>query len=508
VGDLEFLFLLLLAAAALVRLADLVNVPYPIVLVLGGLAAGLIPGRPELRLDPHVVFLVFLPPLLHATAWQSNPRELRAAMRPIALMVAGLVAVTIAAVAVAAHATVGGMSWGAAVVLGAVLAPTDPIAALSTFSRFPVPDRVRLLVQGEAIFNDAIPLVAYRIAIGVAAGGAFSLGTATWDFVSAAAGGIAVGLAVGWVSRRLILRLDDTPIVILLSLLTAYGGYVLAEELGVSGVLGAVVSGLYGGWHSHETFDADTRLSALAVWRTVVFTLDALLFVLLGLQFPDLVRNAPLDELAPAALAVIGVLILVRFAWLALPDPGLGGTVKERTLVAWSGMRGAISLAAALSVPTSVPERDEIVVLTVAAVLVTLVGQGLTLPAVIRALRLPAARPWRPDEAIARLESSQAALDRLEELADHDGIDEELLERLRELYRARFRRCQAVIGGEGDAAAATDDGSRPRRFGDVRKELIDVERRALLGLRDEGRLRSDVLRVIERDLDLEEARLR
>lgn len=505
-GDLEFLFLLLVAAAALVRLADVVRVPYPIVLVLGGLAAGYAPGSPELELEPEVVFLVFLPPLLYAAAWEANPRELRAEFRPVGLLVVGLVVATIAAVAVVAHALVDGMSWGAAVVLGAVLAPTDPVAALATFSRVGVPDRVRLLIEGEAMLNDAVPLVVFRVAIGVAAGESFLLGDAIGEFVLAAVGGIAVGLAVGWVSRRLVVRQDDEPLTILLTVLTAYAGYVVAEELHVSGVLGAVVSGLYGGWHSHRTLDAGTRLSAVAFWQVLVFVLNALLFVLLGLQFPELVEDADLGELLVASLAIVLTLIAVRLLWLALPDPGLGDGVKERFLVGWSGMRGAISLAAALSVPAEVPERDEIILVTVLAIAVTLVGQGLTLPAVIRGLRLPTVRPWSPDEAIARLESSQAALDRLEELED-EGADEEVLRRLVELYRARFHRCQVVLAGEG-GSALEEETSPWRRASDVRRELIEVERRTLLELRDRGHLAPAVLRVIERDLDLEEARLR
>ena len=507
-GDIEFILLLLAGAALLVRVADLISLPYPIVLVLGGLAVGLVPGRPDVELAPEVVFLVFLPPLLHAAGWRASPRELRAELRPIALVTVGLVVATIAAVAVVAHATVDGMSWTAAVILGALLAPTDPIAALAIFGRLGAPERVRMLIEGEAMLNDAVPLVTYRVALAAALSGTLSAPDAALDFVVAAAGGTAVGLAVGWAATQIVKRLSDMPLTIFTTVLTAYAGYIVAEELGVSGVLGAVVSGLYSGWHAHEAFDADTRLSAVAFWEVLVFALNAMLFVLLGTQFPTIIEeleaHVSIADLAGAAVAVSTTIIAVRLLWYMLPDPGLGGDVRQRLAAGWAGMRGAISLAAALAIPSAVPERNEIVFITVAAILVTLVGQGLTLPAVLRALGVQGQRPWSPDEATARLEAAQAALDRLDEL-EEEGSPEEQLRRMRDLYRARFRRCVAVLGGEVDGAEPEADGRLA--YGNLRRELIGVERGTLYGLRNEGRLKVDIVRLIERDLDLEEARL-
>ncbi len=509
-AELEFLFVLLIVAALLVRLADVVAVPYPIVLVLGGLAAGSLPGVPELVLEPEVVFLVFLPPLLQAAGWFASPQELRIELRPVALLVVGLVVATMCAVAVVAHATVDGMSWAAAFIVGAVLAPTDPVAALATFGRLGVPERARLLVEGEAMLNDAIPLVAFRVAVAAAVSGTFSFFDASVDFLLSAAGGIAVGLFAGWLMSAAVRRITDRPLAIFVSVLTAYAAYIGAEELGVSGVLGAVAAGLYGGWHATSTLDADTRLSAVAFWEVLIFALNATLFVLLGTQFPQILDELG-DEVVLAELLGAGLLLAltvaaVRIVWLLLPDPGLGDSIPDRLAVGWSGMRGAISLAAALSVPLAVPERPEILFLTVVVILVTLVGQGLTLPAVVKLLGVRDDRPWTPEEAIARLEAAQSALDRLDELED-EGATEEQLRRLRDLYRARFRQCQAVLTGEGDdgRAAAVE----PRvRYSVLRKELIGVEREALVGLRNTGRLRPDVLRSIERDLDLEELRLR
>jgi monovalent cation/hydrogen antiporter len=510
VADLEFLFLLLLGAAALVRGAAWLHVPYPIALVLVGLAAGAVPGLPEVRVDPDVVFLVFLPPLLASAGFYSSPRELKAELGPLAYLAVGLVLVTMCGVAVAAHALIDGLPWAAAFVLGAVVAPTDPVAAAATFSRMHVPERVGLLVEGEAMINDATALVAFRVALGAAIAGSFSVADAALDFVVSAIAGVAIGLAAGWVQISVLRKLDDRPLSILLTLLFPYAAYIAAEEAHVSGVLAAVVCGLYLGWFAHGTFDADTRLSATAFWEVLVFGLNAVLFLLLGLQFPAIVDDASAGDsfgtLLLVALALAAVVVLLRLAAVFVPFTRTGDGWRERLAIAWSGMRGAISLAAALSVPATVAGQPDILFVTVVVILVTLVGQGLTLPVLLRALKLKGERPWSPDEAIARLEAAQSALDRLDELEDEGAATEEQLRRMRELYRARFRACQAVLGGGGQDGAGDVRESR-RRYSDLRRELIGVERSALLGLRNDGRLRPDVQRLIQRDLDLEEARL-
>ena len=507
--ELEFLFVLLLAAALLVRLADIVGLPYPIVLVLGGLGIGLVPGLPNIELDPEVVFLVFLPPLLVSAGFYMSPRELYAERRPIGFLVLGVVSATIVAVAVVAHALVDGLSWAAAFTLGAIVAPTDPVAALATFGRLGAPRRVSLIVEGEATLNDATALVAFRVAVAVAAGGTFDALDAGIELVLAAVGGIAIGVAAGWLEVRVLARLVDRPLAIVWTILTAYGAYVIAEQIGVSGVLAAVVAGLWLGWHEDHAFDADTRLSGVAVWEVFVFVLNALVFILLGLQFPDLIDELRGDvALAEAAVAAVGVtatVIGVRLLAQFVPGTATGDGWRERVAVGWSGMRGAISLAAALSVPLDVPGREQILFITFAVILVTLVGQGLTLPLLLSALGLRGERAWSPEEAIARLEAAQAALDRIDEL-EAEGVSEERLRRLRELYRSRFRQCQAVLMGEGETMSPERDG--PERYARLRRDLIATERAALLELRDGGRVAPEVLRLVQRDLDLEEARLR
>ena len=506
-GDLELLFALLFAAVLLVRAADRLRVPYPIVLVLGGLALAFVPGMPEVELDAHVVLLVFIPPLLLSAGWYSSPRELRAESRALGALALALVFVTMAAVAVAAHELVDGLSWPAAFMLGAVVAPTDAVAAVATFASVRVPHRVQVLVQGESLINDATGLTAFRVAVAAAGVEGFSWAGAFGEFVLAAAGGALIGVAVGWVILRAIGRVPDVTVSVLITVLAAYTSYIAAEEVHASGILAAAVCGLYSGWHQSEYFDADTRLTASAFWKILVFGLEALLFVLLGLQLESVVDEVGEGEVGrffAIGVALAAIVIAVRVIFAALPlAPGLSR--KERLIVGWCGMRGAISLAAALSIASDIPGRSEVIFLTFVVILVTLVGQGLTLPALIKTLKLPSDREWSPEEAVARLEAAQTALDRLDELEQDDRISDEALRRLRDLYQARFRQCMAVLGGE----KAPDVLQEQRmRYGDVRRDLIQAERAAILTLRNDGKVSQDVQRLIERDLDLEEARLR
>jgi Na+/H+ antiporter len=510
-NHIESILVLMLAATLLVRLAEFGKVPAPIVLVVGGLAIAFVPGLPTVELDPEAIFLVFLPPLVFSAGWRTSPRELRTVMRPLALLAVGLVFLTAAVVALVAHATVPGLGWSEAAVLGAVLAPTDAIAAIAIFRRIGGPERVRLLVEGESMINDGIALVLYSIALGVATGGAFSLGDAALEFVAVSAGGIAIGIAIGFLSILVIRRQTDASLVVVLTLLTAYGAYIGAEEVGVSGILAAVVAGLYGGYQSPRVIDADTRLSSVAFWNVLIFTLEMTLFVLLGLQLPGIVdsleaSSSGVSELLAPVAAIAAASIATRLAFVFAMCSDAGETLGERFAVGWSGMRGAVSLAAALAVPLHVPGRPQIIFLSFALILITLVGQGLSLPFVIRKLRLEEPRRWSDEEAVARMEAAQAALDRLDEMEKENRADESQLKRLRDLYRARFRMCQAVLGGEDPETAAREQ--RIADYGELRRELIGTERETLLDLQSAERLRNATTRQIERDLDLEEARIR
>jgi len=527
VNDIETLIALVAAAIVLVRIADLVAIPYPIVLVLGGLGIGFIPGGPSLQLEPEVVFLVFLPPILQSAGYWASPRELRAELVPLTWLVLGLTLATMVAVAVAAQAVIPSISWAEAFVLGAIVAPTDPVSAIATFERIGVSDRVTTLVEGESMVNDAVALVSYKVALAALVGGALTAETVFDDLIVAVVWGIAIGLVMSWIASRAIRRLDDPPLAILLTVLLAYAAFAVADGIGASGVLAAVTAGLYAGWRSHELYDADTRLNAQAFWRVLIFALNAILFVLVGLQFPEVLRRVgeqfSVGEIFGYGLLVSAVVIAVRMAWQFLPGSlgriaegargwSPGEDWRENALIGWSGMRGAVSLAAALALPFSLDSgaplgsRDLIIYLTVAVIFVTLVGQGLTLPYVVRRLGLGKHEAWSPDEAVARLAAAQAALDRLEEIeATEPGVPENVVQRLRELYQARFARCVAALSGEDGETPIEDPLSGYHR---LREDLIDRERVALLEMRSEGRIKQDLFRRIQADLDLDEARLR
>ncbi|HUC00961.1 MAG TPA: Na+/H+ antiporter [Solirubrobacterales bacterium] len=511
VHDVESIIVLLLAAALFVRLADLVKIPAPIVLVVGGLLIALVPGLPDVELDPDLVFLVFLPPIVFSAAWRTSPLELKALWQPLAALSVGLVFLTAAVVAVVAHELVPGLDWAEAAVLGAVLAPTDAVAATSIFRRLGAPERVRLLVSGESMINDATALVLYRIAIGVAVGGSFSFGDAALEYIGVSAGGIAVGLAVGVIVDRVARSQADVSLTIFVSVLGAYGAYVGAEQLHVSGILAAVATGLYGGYRAPRSQDADTRLTAIAFWNVFIFGLETTLFVLLGLQLPGVVEtlnesSSGITDLLWPVVAITLASVGVRLAFVFAIGSAAGESFGQRFAVGWSGMRGAVSLAAALAVPLSVDGRPQIIFLTFALILVTLVGQGLSLPFIVKALKLEEPRRWSDEEAVARMEAAQSALDRIDEMESEERASEMQLQRLRDLYRSRFRMCQAVLGGEDPDTAAREQ--RIVDYGELRRELIGIEREELLNLRGVGRLRNVTMRQIERDLDLEEARIR
>jgi Na+/H+ antiporter len=526
-NDIETLIALVAAAIVLVRLADRISIPYPIVLVLGGLGIGFIPGGPSLELEPDVVFLVFLPPILQSAGYWASPRELRAELAPLTWLVLGLSLATMAAVAVAAEAVIPSINWAEAFVLGAIVAPTDPVSALATFERLRISDRVAALVEGESMVNDAVALVSYKVALAALVSAGLTAETVVDDLIVGVLGGIAIGLVCAWVASRAVRRLNDPPLAIVLTVLLAYASFALADGVGASGVLAAVTAGLYAGWRSHEIFDADTRLNAQAFWRVLIFALNAILFVLVGLQFPEILRAVgerfSVGEIVGYGLLVSAVVIVVRMVWQFLPSLlgrfsqragawSPGEDWRENVLIGWSGMRGAVSLAAALSIPFTLDSgapntsRDLIIYLTVAVILVTLVGQGLTLPWVVRKLGLGKQQAWSPDEAVARLAAAQAALDRLEEVeAMEQGVPQNVIDRLRELYQARFARCVAALSGESDGMPIEDPLTGYRR---LREDLIETERGALLGMRNDGRLKQDLFRRIQADLDLDEARLR
>jgi monovalent cation/hydrogen antiporter len=529
---------LLAAVAALATLAGRLGIPYPILLVLGGLVLGFVPGLPRPELEPDVVFLLFLPPLLYVSAIFTSWRDFRANLRPISLLAVGLVLMTTCVVAAVAHWAIG-LPWAAAFVLGAIVSPTDAIAATAVAQRLGVPRRIVTILEGESLVNDATGIVAYRIAVGAVVAGTFSLWQAGLQFVAGAIGGIAVGLAVGWVviwARR---HVSEEPHVQnTISLLTPFAAYLLAEEpshyawqellhlpgdFAFSGVLSVVATGLYLGRRAPYVISAEARLQGYAFWDLVTFLLNGLIFALIGLQLRGIVGR--LSEFSVGDLLLYAgiislTVILVRFLWVfpaTYVPRWVSRSLRERdpspspravTVVAWTGMRGVISLAAALALPLTVesgapfPGRDLILFLTFSVILATLVVQGLSLPALIRGLGLEDDRSQEREEIDGRIEVAQAALARIEELVEEEWVREDTAERVRGLYNYRRSRFSARFDGDEDGIE-----ERSSAYQRLMRELLRAQRRTLIELRNEGRIGDEAMHRIERDLDLEESRL-
>jgi CPA1 family monovalent cation:H+ antiporter len=516
VADVEFILVSLLAAVVVLSAAArAVHIPYPIVLVIGGLAMGLIPGLPRIELDPDLVLLAFLPPLLYGAAFFADLRSLRTEMRSISLMAIGLVLATTVAVAVVAHAVVDGLPWPAAFALGAIVAPTDPVAATTIARRLGVPRRIINALEGESLLNDGTALVAYRVAV-TAVGGSFSLTDAGAEFVLSATGGVLVGLVAGWLIAAVRRRIEDPLVETTMSLLTAYAAYVPAEQLGCSGVLAVVTVGIYIGWRAPAIASPAQRLTGFAVWELLTFMLNALLFVLIGLQLPfilDGLSDQPLGMLLGQAALMAVVVTGTRIVWLnTMPYVIRAIDRREsqrarrvgwrlRMISAWSGMRGAVSLAAALALPLDFPQRDLIVFLTFSVILSTLVIQGLTLPALIDRLGVEEDDAEEREELAARRAAVDAALVRLEELAAEEWTRTDTAERMRALYEYRGRRL-AARGGEGESLE-----DRSHAYQTMVREVIEAQRRAIVGLRNAGEISNEVMHRLERELDLEDQRL-
>jgi len=512
------LLALMVAVAGLSVLARVVRVPYPILLVLGGLVLGFVPGMPAVELPPELVLVAFLPPLLYWAGFFSSPRDLRADARAISMLAVGLVLATMVAVAVTAHAMVDAMTWPAAFALGAIVSPTDPLAASAIGRRLGVPRRLLTVLEGESLVNDATALVAYRVAVAAAVSGSFVAWQAGLRFVVTAAGGVVVGLLAGWLVAELRRRLDDPVVEIVISVVTGYAAYLPAELLGVSGVLAAVTAGLYVGWRAPELASASTRLLGFSFWEVLVYLANAVLFILVGLQLRPILED--LDGTAVAVLVGQGVLVsamvvAVRLGW-AFSVPYLVRLVdrrpsqrmrrvgaKDRLMLGWSGMRGAVSLAAALALPLDFPMRNLILFLTFAVIFATLVVQGLTLPALIRRLRFDQDDAEEREELKARLAATYAALERLDELAGADWTRDDTVERLHAMYEFRRRRLKER-GGYLENDGAED---RSLAYQRLLRELLQVQRQAIVQLRNQGRISNDVMHRIERELDLEDTRL-
>src|SRR6266404_1336255 len=525
-GVAEIFVGLLLAVAVLALVARKLTIPYPILFVVGGLLLGLIPKLPKVRLDPELVFLFVLPPLLYPAALFTSWRDFRANLRPIALLAIGLVLFTTVSVAWLAHYFMD-LPLAAGFVLGAIISPPDAIAATAIADRLKVPRRIVTILEGESLVNDATALVAYRFAVVAVVTGSFSLAHASVQFFVVGIGGILVGLAVGWLAEQFHKRVEDAPIEITVSLLTPFVAYLAAERFGVSGVLAVVTAGLYLGMRMPERLSFRTRLRGGPVWEMVEFLLNGFVYILIGLQLPEVVsalsgHSIPVHRLVWYALLISLAVIVIRILWV-FPATYLPRLVFKKvcrhdpyppwrhvTIVAWTGMRGVVSLAAALALPltlrdstTPFPGRDSILFLTFVVILATLVLQGLSLPPLIRWLGIQDDRSMEREEREARLKANQAALTRLNEIAQRDPAKDEVLQRLRVEYDDHIRQ---VEGAEPESA-----GTPLRLFSSeyerLSHEALKVERVTIIKLRNQDVISDEVLRRIQRDIDLAEARL-
>jgi Na+/H+ antiporter len=522
-ATISLLFGLLVAIVVLATLATRLHLPYAILLVLGGLLLGFVPGLPTIELNPELILVLFLPPLIYSSAWLTSWREFRANLRPILQLSLGLVLVTTLVIGVVAH-FIAGLSWPVAFVLGAVVSPTDAVAASATARQLGLPRRIVTVIEGESMVNDATGLVAYRFAVAAVVTGSFSLPQAGLQFVVVSLGGLLIGLLIAWPVAWLHRHLDDAPIEITITLLTPYAAYLVADALQVSGILAVLSAGLYLSRQSSRFFSSNTRLQANAVWNVLVFLLNGLLFLLIGLQLRTILETIAghsLLMLVLQALLISLAVITVRLAWvfpaayfprlvsarLRARDPYPGW--RQVAMVAWVGMRGGLSLAAALALPFTLtggilfPQRDLVIFFTFGVILVTLVGQGLSLGPIIRLLGLEQDGSLEREHAKAHLVAARAALSRLDELATEEWAPEDALAQLRAHYAHKLETLTAAMDGVGYDRF---DGHAPAEP-QLRREVLAAERAAVIGLRDRGRIDDETLRLVERELDLEEQRL-
>jgi monovalent cation/hydrogen antiporter len=520
------LLLLLLFVVAFAWLARKLETPYPIVLVVAGLLLGFVPGTPKVTLNPDVVFLIVLPPLLYAAAWVTPWREFKFNLVSICMLAFGLVAFTVLGVAATARWLIAGFDLRLGFVLGAVVATTDAIAATAIAKRVGLPQRIVDILEGESLVNDASGLLALNFALAAVVDGrtpTAAEGLLRLAYLTGA--GLLLGLAVGLVAEWFENQIDDAPIEIVISILIPYATYLAAEAIHASGVLAVVACGLYMSHKSSHFFSPRVRMQVWAVWDSFSFILNGLVFVLIGLQLPLVlagIRQYSRWQLFLYAALFSAVVILLRLVWM-WPGAKIANLIRRRLLhqnvplppwrqvfiVGWTGMRGVVALAAAISLPeklrdgASFPERDLIIFLTFSVILVTLVLQGLTLPPIIRLLGFAGLAGPDLEEEQARTAMIEAALARLKAEQRRDG------ERFPEVYKEieeRYRHRLAALRS-GERESEHDDPEHVREYQRLLRELIHLERKTAVKLRNEGRLNDEALRRIEHELDLNELRL-
>ena len=515
------LFMLTVIAAVAVA-ARRLRAPPSIFLVIAGAVLALVPGLPRIELVPELVLLLVLPPLIYSAGVAMSWREFRYNLRPIGLLAVGCVVFTTCAVAASVHWLLG-WPWAVGFVLGAIVAPPDVVAPLAIARRLGLPRRLRVILEGEGLANDATALILYRFAVSAVSTGLFSLGEATGLFTMIVIGEIAYGIGVGWLMLRLRQAANDPRVEILLSLVTPYAAFWLPSHLGGSGVLATIAAGLYVSWNGPRLISWATRLQGIFFWDLCIYLIEGFVFLITGLQARTIIERASTfqyQELLVASLMTVLVIIVARFLWvfpatylprwlspsLARRDPS--PKWQFPFILAFTGIRGVVSLAAALAIPLTTatgepfPQREMILAVTFVVIMVTLIGQGLSLPFIIRRLGLAddvaAEREQEhADELTARLEAARAALTRLEQVAEEQNIPPDVLEDLRAHQAARLHQLDRAQNRVAISRLAED----------VHRVLIDAEREFLHDALREGKIRDESRRRLERELDLKEAQL-
>lgn len=514
----EAVLAMMAACVALAVLARFAGLPYAVVLILAGSVIAFIPGLPDVTLNPELALAFFLPPLLQASAFRTDWNAFRRNLRPILLLALGCVAFTAFLIGWVARLLVPDMPWAAAIALGAILAPPDAVAAAAVLQRLNLPRRIVTVLEGESLVNDASALVIYRFAIAAMAAGSFVPHEAVGGFFLLGLGGIALGWAVGWATLWALERLRDTLLETALSFLAGYAAFLAAEALHLSGVMAVVTTGIMLGRAQHRVFSARTRLEARAVWDFIEFVLTSLVFILIGLQLNDILErlgDRGVLELTGLALAISLTLIVSRFLWvfpaiwlprqiqsLARRDPL--PPVSHMVIISWAGMRGVVSLAAAIALPLDFPERDLIIFLAFCAILATLVLQGTTLEWLIKRLGLvqaPHPHGIDPEEAHARHAAARAMLGAIQKRAG-DVLYGPIARDLLAEHVDRAGHLERVT--RGGAAAATERAARRA----VRLEGLEAARAVVLALQAEDRLAEELVTKLGQELDFEENRLR
>ncbi len=524
IPTIQILVLLLIVIAAVSLAAARLKIPPAILLVVTGVILALIPGLPVVKLAPELVLLLVLPPLIYSSAVAMSWREFRFSLRPISMLAIGCVLFTTVAIAAVTHWLLG-FSWPVGFVLGAIVSPPDPVAPLSIARRLQLPKRLLVILEGEGLANDASALIFYRFAVAAVSVSAYSFGEAAGAFAAIICGEILWGIGVGWLMLRLRHWVQNPRIEVMLSILTPFVAYWPPQHLGGSGVLATVTAGLYISWNGLRLISAATRLQGIFFWDFLIYVTEGFVFLITGLQARTLIAGIhgdSLTDLGVSAAVVCAVVILARFVWMFpatyLPRWLIPSVARADPAPPWqwpfalafTGVRGIVSLAAALAIPLttlsgdSFPDRDRILFLTFAVILVTLVGQGLLMPAVIRALGLANTgrrerHAERIEEFAARRSALEAASQRLDALAKERDLPQEILQPLRARQREELK---AIERRDADAPRAPD-----ARHDEIEFLLIEAERRQINDLYRLGKLKDEARRRIERELDLREAQL-